>query len=95
MTHIIMQWRHLDTLGRKTMVEQKQSRPDGGDTNSGRQETHKFLKIGPGELQELFVFQQLDSLGSYCFLYMMYSLFVGSDFIILIFAFWSFRAWRG
>ena len=30
----IMQWKHLDTLGTKT-VGQKRPRPDGGDIDSG------------------------------------------------------------
>ena len=34
----IMQWKHLDTLGTKT-IGQKRPRPDGGDTDSGREET--------------------------------------------------------
>lgn len=48
----IMQWRHLDTLGSKTMVGQKRPRLDGGDTDSGCQETFSNKSEMDGEDEE-------------------------------------------
>ena len=36
---LIMQWRHLDTLGTKITVKEKRLRPNDGNTDSGCEET--------------------------------------------------------
>lgn len=47
----IMQWKHLDTLGTKT-IGQKRLRLDGGNTNSGREETSSEESGTNGEGEE-------------------------------------------
>ena len=47
----IMQWRHLDTLGTKT-IGQKRPRTDGGNTDSGQEETSSEESGSEGEEED-------------------------------------------